>query len=167
MMNRQIPGYAPMPESHATNAYDLLSDVIRVIQEEPKRLLMDDWLVQPDRHYSWTACVAKLGGPPACGTIGCVAGWVVVLAAPDLGSLKNMNIDMTAVQILLGEKPWHFSASLESKERYQEINSLFSTFPDMDPHVKLGTPEYVAVVVDAITAFQTKHEAFLRTQSIR
>ena len=62
-----------IPKSFATNAYDLLTDIRTLIVEEPKRYNQSSWLKQ---HVTGP-------GAPACGTIGCVAGWIKQLTEPD------------------------------------------------------------------------------------
>lgn len=62
----------PIPLSRARTAYGLLRDVQRVILAEPKRVNMKTYAVDPEKEgYS---------NRPACGTVGCFAGWVVVLS---------------------------------------------------------------------------------------
>lgn len=61
----------PLPTSDATNAYDLLTDIRRLIREEPKRYDQHTWIEHP------------LKGGPSCGTVGCVAGWVWTLKRPE------------------------------------------------------------------------------------
>ena len=63
---------------------DLLREVKRAILEEPKRLCMSIWLTHASllRNYpsaSGHVAVAK-HTPPACGTVGCIAGWTTVIA---------------------------------------------------------------------------------------
>lgn len=66
-----------IPRSKAKTAYGLLSEVARLILEEPKCYNQRTWV-----------CLVTDGFPspaefPACGTIGCVAGWVTTLKIPD------------------------------------------------------------------------------------
>lgn len=78
-----------VPKSDATNAYDLLTDVIQAILEEPKRFCMLSWrmtkgaelfnelqFTDPDGGASRTHTVTY----PRCGTVGCIAGWIYTLA---------------------------------------------------------------------------------------
>ena len=65
-----------IPRSKATNAYDLLSEIQDLIRTEPKRYNQNIWLRRVKRGE------AKR---PACGTVGCVAGWVVALKVPVKG----------------------------------------------------------------------------------
>jgi hypothetical protein len=79
-----LTGASAIPVSTATNAYDLLTEIRALIREEPKRY----------NQFIWHARVTPLARiiyhgrestAPACGTIGCVAGWVVTLKeGPDV-----------------------------------------------------------------------------------
>jgi hypothetical protein len=59
-----------LPTSKAKTAYGLLSEIRALILAEPKRYNQHDVLdyVEPDE-----------ADAPACGTVGCVAGWTCVL----------------------------------------------------------------------------------------
>ena len=59
-----------IPRSKAKTAWGLCQDVIRTIKEEPKRVDM----------AVFTANLLPQNGGPACGTIGCLAGWICHLA---------------------------------------------------------------------------------------
>lgn len=65
-----------MPVSKAKTAYGLLSEIRKLILEEPKRYNQTDWL----RTGKVTKMIYR-DGAPACGTVGCVAGWVIALKA--------------------------------------------------------------------------------------
>lgn len=67
-----------VPRSDATNAYDLLIDVARVIREEPLRYDQGSWLT----FGKYVASGEQYDNPrgPECGTVGCRAGWICVLA---------------------------------------------------------------------------------------
>lgn len=62
----------PIPKSKAKTAWGLLADVKRAILAEPKRADMGVFrrTVRPEH------------GGPACGTVGCFAGWVTLLHNP-------------------------------------------------------------------------------------
>lgn len=59
-----------IPQSDATNVFDLLQDVKATILEEPKRVRMTC--------YQRTVPPAENG--PSCGTVGCFAGWCLMLS---------------------------------------------------------------------------------------
>lgn len=64
-----------IPKSKAKTAYGLLTEVKRLILAEPKRYRQTTWGVRE-----------SVDGPvydmPACGTVACVAGWVMTLKRP-------------------------------------------------------------------------------------
>lgn len=63
-----------LPRSKARNAYELLAEVIQAITDEPKRYNQQAWLAtEPDLDDA-------PNGFPACETVGCRAGWLVLLA---------------------------------------------------------------------------------------
>jgi len=78
-----------IPQSDATNVYDLLQDVKRAILEEPKRLNM-----------GFYASFGRFGPKePACGTVGCFAGWVSILSqAERLGREKTRGSRFPALE---------------------------------------------------------------------
>jgi len=78
--------------SDAGNAYDLLTDVIAAIREEPRRYNQGQWalttateileLWNRNGRYIYDDDIRKRlpTQVPACGTVGCRAGWLVFLA---------------------------------------------------------------------------------------
>lgn len=71
--------FAPLPRSKAKTAFGLLGEVRKIILAEPKRYNQGDSISvrRPrndggDESEYW----------PACGTIGCVGGWVYALKYP-------------------------------------------------------------------------------------
>lgn len=71
--------------TRAKTAYGLLSEVRRLILEEPKRYNQLDTLTirgtRGNRIYDEY---------PACGTVGCVAGWTTVLAAKNPARVRDV-----------------------------------------------------------------------------
>jgi len=68
-----IPANPFRPVSKATNAYELLDEIRELIIEEPLRYNQASWLsIGEDAHRIYEVV-------PSCGTVGCVAGWVVAL----------------------------------------------------------------------------------------
>lgn len=159
-MSYQLPGFVPAPHTTATNAYDLLDDVVRAIEEEPRRLMMDNWIFTPRD-------LERKGLPaPACGTVGCIGGWIVILTSSSVEDVNQTYVPTQAEELILGERAWR-SESPDARQRRHDLNHVFTRFPDMEePPLIPGTPEYVARVVEAIRAFQSTHETFLRAKSI-
>lgn len=65
---------AAIPKSRARTAYGLLSEIVALVKAEPRRMRMAAFRTDPD----WMSEDRR----PACGTIGCVAGWVTFLKKP-------------------------------------------------------------------------------------
>jgi hypothetical protein len=67
-----------IPKSTATNAYDLLGDIRRIILEEPRRYDQTWWRYIEGVPNSSGKAPSDY---PACGTVCCVAGWVTALTS--------------------------------------------------------------------------------------
>lgn len=67
------------PQSKAKTAYGLLSEIRRLILAEPKRYDQTDTLFMNGRDSRLACKMDPNRGYPKCGTVGCVAGWVVAL----------------------------------------------------------------------------------------
>lgn len=97
-----------LPESKATNAYELLDEVRALILAEPKRYDQGRWISKlPDDKARQRLYDVK--SFPACGTIACVAGWIVMLKDPTAGDVQDtaehiLNIDSeTAFELFSSE----------------------------------------------------------------
>ena len=138
-----------IPHSHATTSWELLEDVVKTIDQEPKRF---DWAI-------WTNTDADYYLPaqdaPACGTTGCIAGWVNLLTASDERGVRS---------------PWD-ARSWFPRELATELSALFLGMGDYS-HGPLERgrgetcTEYVARGLSAIRAFMEKHEEALKAHSI-
>lgn len=80
-----------LPKSRARTAYGLLSEVRRLILAEPKRYYQGWWRSR-GREVQESGLQA-----PACGTVCCVAGWVVTLRHAQVEALGTGE---TAARIL-------------------------------------------------------------------
>lgn len=127
-----------VPRSKARTAYGLLSDVCAVVTEEPKRLAMGLWLARADEDSSGP----PLLGFPACGTVGCIGGWVEVL------SPKNP----ACAETILG----------------LDLNQSDTLFYDNDLCSAPGqqTASHARKVVSHIRKFQKKYRAQLLAKKI-
>lgn len=63
---------AKLPVSRARTAYGLLSEIAALALAEPKRMRMSVTLLRDDP-------ASAPNFYPACGTVGCIAGWTTVL----------------------------------------------------------------------------------------
>lgn len=82
---------APIPTCRATTAYGWLSFVRQLILDEPKRYHQSTYIARRDGagHADDPEADGRQmfpGGLPACGTVGCVAGWVATLSTSRLFS---------------------------------------------------------------------------------
>lgn len=97
---------AKVPTSKATNAYDLLSDVIRIIREEPRRYNQMRFIARTNGAYGADNVVHGGSGFPACGTVGCVAGWVATLVRGSHFRYNRAQPIAATVLGLRGDQAW-------------------------------------------------------------
>jgi hypothetical protein len=125
--------------SKAKTAYGLLRDVQKAVREEPRRANMGTFTdkVDPEAYNA-----------PACGTVGCVAGWISIL-----GGQGMVDDDAPARRLLGDEVKYHFTrGSLEFNEGgYHYVFNGGSG--DACAQTAPGTPEHAAAVVDRIERF--------------
>lgn len=127
-------------------AYDLLEQIKALIIAEPKRYDQGAWLVR-----STDEDVEGMQFP-ACGTVGCVAGWATTLTVKR--KLAPYEIASVAQRVL--------GLSAEQREE------LFDGAPvGLFAGVMPQTAAYAAAGVKHITAFQAKYEEQLRATKIR
>lgn len=88
------------PRSRARNAYDLLTAIRHVILREPRRYNQGNWLERTPKGKKLASY------EPSCGTVGCIAGWAIVLTRKrgEDGSFDSFNVARLA-QKLLGLSP--------------------------------------------------------------
>lgn len=143
-----------IPKSKAHNAYQLLNDVVALVREEPRRLYMPAWIVRGK--YTLRQALGRRQ-PPRCGTVGCVAGWVVILHdGVKKAPVEDTRIEDRAEEIL-GLQPYLVGA---------DWNQLVTgeVRDDTGTRILPGSRRYVDAVVDRIRRFQGKYEAVLRAR---
>lgn len=139
------PKFSRVPKSKATNAYELLSEVCQAITEEPKRMNLMNWSLSPKQ-------VVQMKAPPACGTVGCIAGWVTFLKDR---MVRPSSYIRERAETLLGDNSWSTKMSL---------GNLFSPrFSDVPS--KPGTIRHAKQVVARIRKYQEVHEAELKART--
>lgn len=128
-----------IPKSKAKTAYGLVSDVIRAMVEEPKRVNMGVWVSHRLPEH----------GGPACGTIGCFAGWVSLLK--DATDIPQRAEDR-AIELLGDQINYHTAPDGDY------------VFGDMGRDIKgnPGTSKYALSVVKRIRRFQKINAAALQ-----
>lgn len=78
---------------------ELLLKVKTHILEEPKRLAMNIWIakdLEPGQLFN----VSPHHRVPACGTVGCIAGWAAQLAEPGVKFLATRANDLLGIRYL-------------------------------------------------------------------
>lgn len=68
-----------MPVSKAKTAYGLLSEIRKLVTQEPKRYDQENTLTRGLAAKE----IYEAEMLPSCGTVGCVAGWVIALRSPN------------------------------------------------------------------------------------
>jgi hypothetical protein len=138
-------------KSTATNPYDLLDDVVRVIRAEPLRCYMGTWSVRGARAFK--ALFPRMKRRPPCETAGCLAAWIVIQRdgkLPKAPTGDQLDVIPRRAEEILG--------SLEGGT----VRLFNGTVLDQGQELRYGTRAYVDVVVDRVRRFQGKHEAALR-----
>lgn len=130
-----------IPKSKAKNAFDLLSEVQRLILAEPKRYNQAVWL----SHGSPKTDPAY----PSCGTIGCVAGWVATLKGAQSTAAKHTVERATEVLGLSKDQVW----------------DLFDGGA-LDATARPGTLTYARAGVRHIRRFQKAHREQLLAKKV-
>lgn len=74
-----------IPKSRAKTAFGLLSEIRRLILAEPKRYNQERYIARVGGRNDADEIDPEIypKGAPACGTVGCVAGWVATLKHGD------------------------------------------------------------------------------------
>lgn len=149
--------WAALPRSKAKNAYDLLDEVKVAILQEPARYNQSRWLANVKDPGE------RDGSPlPGCGTIGCVAGWVVVLHRPKLltaafGDMGEESLVPKMAARILG---------LDSENSRLFGGSALHSYHFGSDLPNSGTKDYAKLGVEHITAFQQANEKALKAKKL-
>lgn len=159
-----------IPHSKATNSYDLLNDVCRAMREEPKRVNFGDWLSTESAKHMYAEAPE-----PACGTVGCIAGWCAILKAPDASLLRQVE-DCTAFFSLafrngtVSSGPRAAALSLFPESLQFDAERLFygsAPYTHLDREAgAIGTRQHARYVIRHIRQFQQKHKNALKAHAI-
>lgn len=137
-----------IPKSKAKTAYGLLSEVRKIILQEPKRYNQEIYIERvADGDLDETSPRV-----PACGTIGCVAGWVATLKRG--GDFSYTSTPAIAEQVL----------GISGIQRFE----LFSggAVLKMDRLVKPGTVKYARLGAKHIARFMEKYATQLKAKKV-
>lgn len=136
-----------LPKSKAKTAYGLLSDVRRVILAEPKRYNQTFWIARLNGKNNAFGLDPQIEPVPACGTVGCIAGWVATLKRGQrFGWIDAPKIARKTLGI-----------------SDDQADQLFSGHAVVGV---CGTPAYAKAGANLIARFQQKHAAQLRATKV-
>lgn len=91
----------PLPYTRSKDPVVILEHVMQAILDEPKRYNQVAWLEKPSDG------IRNESAFPACGTIGCVAGWTCVVSG--LRPTNGIAVEVKARKILGGDTGMLFS----------------------------------------------------------
>jgi hypothetical protein len=149
-----------LPISKAKTAYGLLQDVKRAIFGEPKRVTMGCFIGRKDPDENG----------PACGTVGCFAGWVNILSgnrshhADDFEARETLGEDLTYYLARAGKKHDTVGATFEMHDTFYVFNAGHGDDIHLLPQ---GTRRYAQAVVRRINRFIALNEKALRARKLR
>lgn len=140
-----MPKLKQIPSSRAKTAWGLLQDVKRAIRDEPKRADMNVFTQKRDQE----------DGGPQCGTVGCIAGWVSLLATG-----KRVNNEFPAIK-LLGD-------DVEYQTVGDDCHHVFNAgFGDNCSTTKPGTRKHANAVIARINKFMRINAKVLKARKLR
>lgn len=146
---------APIPTSKAKTAWGLLQDVKRAILKEPKRANMQCYV---------DTQLPKDGGP-ACGTVGCFAGWVTLLSGYKPRGHVRSDADDIARDIL-GDCNYHTVGRVDPW--LGRAGFVFNGGEgDACSHTEPGTAQHATAVVKRIDNFMRVNRQQLKSRKLR
>lgn len=156
-----------IPRSQAHNSYELLQEVKAAVLAEPRRVIMEEWLCKtPVMIHNTETGKDEETRLPACGTVGCIAGWMTLLKA---SRFERTDENYNDLRIHASDRALDFlpsSVYLQARRLFwgtiEDPSSLYP-FP---PKELYGTDEYVTHVAANIDRFCRAHEAELRAHAL-
>lgn len=143
-------------KSQAKTAWGLMQAVNRAILAEPRRLYMGNWISSfLDRRQA----KEEVGFTPACGTVGCYAGWVAMLAEGQ----ETFGVQTTAVELLAG-----VGTNQNGILRDELVDAFLNTHAaDKNGRYLLaGTKPYARAIVQRFEVIMEEHKTFLKAQAV-
>ena len=133
------------------SAYDLLDEVARLADEEPRRINIKHWRLTRSAVHATGGVPDRLQVEwPDCGTIGCIAGWCsVLLGIEDAVALYDYDPVPRALKLDLGQ----------TRDLFMPPDLIYRGKP-------AGTREHADEVIDHIRKFQRDNEAQLRGTTV-
>ena len=173
-----------LPTSTAKTAWGLMADVIRAIEQEPRRVRMARYITQ------FHNVVGDPSAPP-CGTAGCLAGWVAILGSnvsverlimPDANygyghiqnaaraaeTLLDMPLNASSPQTMVPEVKLNAAERLRFPSMTHSGSEVcaFDDGCDIERKYRPGTKGYAKAVIRRARHFMKKNESHLRKTKI-
>lgn len=136
-----------LPKSNAKTVGELLADVKAAILEEPKRANM--------HHYAERFTSTE--GGPACGTVGCFAGWVSMLSGLSPHAARSYG-SLSAERILGGHLAYRFDG-IGDDGRPGSFSVFNAGSGDGINKLRPGTRVYARAVVARINRFIERNKS--------
>lgn len=151
-----------IPTSTAKTAWGFLRDVQKAILNEPRRANMSCYVRQTSECEGETA--------PACGTVGCFAGWISLLAGTNPSNdYVRHNAEIIAENLLGRDLNYELRRRVPSESAISHRNEDRKTFyvfnsggGDGCQNTSYQTPGHAKAVVRRIERFMRQNEAQLR-----
>ena len=78
---------------------ELLEKIRKHILEEPKRINMKTWIINPFIQTEKLSVLKKKNKAPSCNTVGCIAGWTQQLSSK--GKIKRFDLEIAREELRL------------------------------------------------------------------
>lgn len=150
-----------IPTSKAKTAYGLLRDVQRAILNEPKRADMECFVMSQDQDEDGTT-----GDFPACGTVGCFAGWVTLLAG---ANSYNRSIRQNAATVAMNILGSNLEYDFKAKDEFGYVgdwNYFNSGGGDQCSRTRVRTRAHARAVVNRINRFIRQNLKALKARKL-
>lgn len=168
-----------LPVFHATNAYDLLEEVIAAIEQEPRRYDQGSWFSNLEHlAYRREECEEL----PNCGTMACIAGWIAIGTKREITeeAQSYRSIPTYAAAVLGfeyhmpsrfdddddGYNDYHAANVAPVQNLFDESLSGYRLDHEYGADYAVGTPGYAAIGIRKIRAFMAEHEARLKAKAV-
>lgn len=140
----------PKPFTKPVLATIFFDRLIDVMEEEPARVDQTDWLEQDQCSLEFKKEVGEIAAVPACGTVGCTAGWSAIL----LGYKRFPGSEVVADQLGLQLVQTEHSDLVDDLFHHQGYNKNVFEKP--------GTRDHMRKVVGGIRTFVKEHRNSLK-----
>lgn len=144
-----VKKYLPKRITKPMTAWEFYTYLIKVMKAEPARVKQDLWMAQGKN----VACAIKNdehAAAPACGTVGCTAGWGTFLLGYDKFPGEYKAADLMGLGMLLQDS---YSNALFEPNGYNDVIPI---------GVPSGTRQYMRYVVKGIREFMKEHREQLK-----